>query len=119
VEQIDDQPIILTTITRPFDFEADTRALHLDGSALIDTIGDQVWSIMDLSQLNMSFSELMIGMAMTATDTAFGMDSRTSHLVFIGNDAMVAMAALGLKQDQYGGIFNALIPYRRRGSGLY
>lgn len=104
VQQIDNEPIILTTLTRPFDFEEDTQALHQAASTLIDNIGTTVWSIMDLSELHMSFSELMMGMAMTSKDAAFGLDSRTEHLVFIGNDSMVTMAAIGLKQDQYGAI---------------
>lgn len=108
VTQYQDKPVIISTLTRPFHFDSDTRLLNIEGVKLIDSIGEPVWSIVDFSALDITFSELTVALSSFAKASPGEIKQRVIQFVFVGEDDMASIAAKGVQQDQYGNTASAV-----------
>jgi hypothetical protein len=104
VRQYNNLPIIISVISRPFDFIADTKTLNVEGVKLIETIGRPVWSIIDFSDLGITFGELTLGLSTFTTSVAPNIQKRIVQFIFVGDSEMASIAAQGIQHDQYGGL---------------
>jgi hypothetical protein len=104
VEKLKDEPIIIFTIEKGFKFEQNTGTVQLEIADAIEGLPKPVFLITDFSQIDMTFSELVLALGTARSGDAGSFSDQRLRNVFVGHDDMVDLAAKSLFQTQYGKI---------------
>lgn len=103
VERVPDEPIIIMTILRRYDFEKDAPEAHTEVDRLLEEIEGRAYLITDYSQIDLTFSQLVVALGRaTRGETGSASDPRIRQNIFVGEGEMVDLAAESLLQTQYG-----------------
>lgn len=97
VKQVGDEPIIVATIIPPIDTVTEPRLTGQAANAIARRFQSTVYRITDLSRLDLSYEELVMGMA----DDIKNSEPNMEH-IFVGTGDMVELATQSMKLPQYG-----------------
>jgi len=104
IQRLPGEPIIINTLAADFNVSRDALPSLQETFTLVEEIGGPVYSIMDVRQLSISFSDLVLGMGMlTRGEMALFTDPRL-RLIAVGASGLAAMGAKALSQAQYGNL---------------
>ncbi len=99
--QLPHEPIIVVTTVAPFDPTKEMEATGRQFMELAQAIAGPIYRIIDISQWEMTFNDLVTVMA---EDVRSGADSDPNiHSVLVGTSAMAALGSKSAQQQQYGG----------------
>jgi hypothetical protein len=103
IQRLSDQPVIVVTITDPFDAYQELPATEQRFRELADTIQGPVYRIIDMREWHAKFIDVMSGLAFdTRREGGMSKDSRI-RTVLIGSGEMIKITATAMTQKQYGG----------------
>lgn len=106
VEMLPDEPIVLVSVTEPFDLKADIHAFVDDLLSALDRASQPVYEVMDVRALKLSFSTIVDALALTTrSDSVKRIDKHPklkAWIIVLDND-LLRIGANALGQDQYGG----------------
>ncbi len=97
-ERVPNQPIVVITIGPTVDGASDPVESHAATHQLLADETGTVYRILDFSQVNVSFGDVVMGMN---SDPGFR-DPRMKTIM-VGTHDLVQLAAQSAAQDQYGG----------------
>src|SRR5512140_3442202 len=102
IQRLAGQPIIVTTVTDPFDVYKELPLAEKRFREMADTIEGTVYRVIDISQWNIKFTDLVQGLAFdTREDGGLSRNARV-HTVIVGSSLMARIGAEAAKQRQYG-----------------
>jgi hypothetical protein len=103
--QYDAEKNVLTlTYLNPFNQDAVQQGMDKIKEHYSPT-GDHLYLISDVTDVEMSFSEIMLAMHTASKgDEGYSVTASNQTNVVVGTDALVQMAVEALKQDQYGSV---------------
>lgn len=99
-----DRNIVIATYSDPFSPE-DVVKTMAETTKHYDPNGEKLYSVSDTTQLNLSFSDLVVALA-SATTHADGwrIGAPNSVTIFVGSADLLLMGREALKQEQYGAV---------------
>lgn len=100
VEQIPNQPIIVVTVTEPFDPFKEMPVSTRQFQELTASIQGTIYRIVNVTRLKMLFNDLVNVLAADTRGGA-GADPRV-RTVIVGSGEMVELGVKAMKQQQYG-----------------
>ncbi len=100
VEQIPNQPIIVVTVTEPFDPLKEMPVSNRQFSEIAATIQGTLYRIVEITRLKIGFNDLVNVLAVD-TRSGPGADPRV-RTVIVGSGEMVELGVKAMKQRQYG-----------------
>lgn len=107
VEQIPGEPIVVTTVTEPFDPRQDIATTFAEITQLRLAIQGDVVLILDLRGARTNFSQMVAALAQAAdgirAGRAAGID-RPPITIFVGSGILADFASKAMGQRQYGGV---------------
>jgi hypothetical protein len=101
VKQIPQQPIVVITITEPYNRLKEAPVAEQQFQALTATIQGTIYRILDVTGWRIPFDDLVNALA-SDTRGGTGADPRIRSIM-VGTSEMAALAAKSMKQKQYGG----------------
>lgn len=104
VEQLpEEKNIVVATYGNPF--SADDVAITMtETTQYYDPAGPTLYSISDASQLDLSFSDLVMALAGATRTDGWKVGAPNSVTIFVGSNELVRMGREALKQQQYGAV---------------
>ena len=63
VEKVPNEPIVISTISNPYDAMVDSAGIAQELLQILSETSDTIYYVADMSNLNVSFSELTVGLA--------------------------------------------------------
>lgn len=96
---LQEEPVILFTIQAPIDGENDARVTSEKAIEFAEELGQPVYRIVDFSQVDVTFTDIVMGMSAGA-----GVPADLVQTYMVGSHALVKLAAESSAQEQYGGI---------------
>lgn len=104
VERLPDEPILIITYETPFDFHIEPGQI-LEAMADIIIDSDQaVFAIHDTSNLSLSFSDVVTGMAGAFKNVRGQELSPRARILVVGGGTLLNLAVRSARQIQYGGL---------------
>ncbi len=104
VEKLRDESIVIFTIKKGFKFDKNTEEVQLEVAAAIEGLPKPIFLVTDFSQIDMTFSELVLALGNARSGDAGSFSDPRLRNVFVGTDDIVDLAAKSLFQTQYGKI---------------
>jgi hypothetical protein len=105
VEKLPDEPIVLVRITNPLDVSRDIPYLIQELERIFDASPEQLFDITDTIGLNVSFGELVAGMAaLTKGKSNVLRHPKVSGYAIVADSGLVQLGVSALGQVQYGNI---------------
>ena len=102
VWRVESEPIIVTTITEPVDWEADARGALVEVNRLTAQIEGEVYRIADLSGVKATFSDLVQGLAAVTRSEGGWLSAPGQRPIVVTSQQITALFADFAQQDQYG-----------------
>lgn len=111
IERLDNENIAIARYIQPFNPQQDLSYVKTELEKLLASASGAFHVIVDLSQINLTFGDLVQSMGETV-DPDSEASAKKGRLVFtlVGSDALIKMAADAYAQDQYGGMKVELFP---------
>jgi len=104
VKQLPNEPILLMTVSSPFDMEKDAPPLFALAAKTAEPIPGHVYCVYDLRKLELSFGDLVLGLSAQTGHVAGSMSDPNITAVMIGSSEMLKLAEKAFQQKQYGEI---------------
>ena len=105
VEQYQDQPIIIATISEPVDYRQDIPDMFTCILELRDTLKSysKYYTIVDVTGIKPNFSELLFSLGEARKASQKRRPEFPNEIHMVGSGELFEMAANALSQIQYGG----------------
>jgi hypothetical protein len=106
IEKYPEEPIIVNTLHANFNFEADAENSTREAMKLLDTVPEPVYYIADTSQVNFDMDDTVKGSSFAARgdNPIFHHPNIKQVLLVIGDNAVQAMTAEGMRTEIYGNV---------------
>jgi hypothetical protein len=105
VELVPDEPIVIVTLSEPFDWEKDIRATTARVADLTRHMDGPIYRISNMKQVSLDFSEVVTALASATRVEEGGLNDPRFRVVFISQEALIDLAEFGARsasQEQYG-----------------
>lgn len=100
--RIENHPIVLFEMQDPFQPDVDTLACAEHAAALQEELGGMVYRIIDVSKLDVQFSDMMLAMGVEREAKGGAADPNITTC-FVGSTELVQLGTSALaQQEQYG-----------------
>jgi hypothetical protein len=111
VRRLGEEPIIVTTLTDPIDWARDIKQTTAQVAALVAEIDGEGFRITDLTRTNVTFSELMMGLAAVLRSEGGWLSTpRIQPLVVTTQELGREFQTFAAEQEQYGRLHIELFP---------
>lgn len=105
VELLPNEPIVIVTLSEPFDWEKDIQATTARVAELTRHMAGPIYRISDMKQVSLDFSEVVTALASATRVVEGGLNDPRFRVVFISHEALLDLAEFGARsasQKQYG-----------------
>lgn len=103
VEYQSDRNLVIATYSNPLDPHNDIRNVVTEVGVRYSTTGPLLYTITDVTQLDITFSDLVVGLAnATAHADGWRIGAPNSVTFVVGGGEMVSLTAQSVTQSQYG-----------------
>lgn len=102
MERLADEPILISTMEPPLSPEADVAAIGSELEHFLADMGAPIHLILDLSEVSLSFSQMVMMMGAAASRQHLGDGS--VRMVLVGSNPILKLGAESARQEQYGGV---------------
>ena len=105
IELLPDEPIMLLTFSEDFKVGQHIAASDDATRALLDTVNEPVFNVLDLRKVSMSFDDIMLGSNTGArSSNPIWKDPRIRETLFVSNMSLVNIAVKGLRSATFNNI---------------
>lgn len=102
LEKLPDENIAILTYTMPFTPQDVQHGVE-EISGVLETVEGNLYSVVDVQSIHLSFSDLVMGLANAVTDkTGWKLSNERTPLIVVGAHSMIKLAVDAIKQRQYG-----------------
>jgi hypothetical protein len=105
VDLLPNEPIVIVTLSEPFDWEKDIQATTARVADLTRHLEGPIYRISDMKQVSLDFSEVVTALAAATKAQEGGFNDPRFRVVFISQEALLDLAEFGARsasQAQYG-----------------
>jgi hypothetical protein len=100
--KLPDEPILILQLTAPADPLTDTQKMQQYIAQAMPQVEGMLYIISDFSQADLSFSDVVVGMAEFSREIVLAPNAMPFIPVLVGSSRMVTLMAEAAHQDQYG-----------------
>jgi hypothetical protein len=104
VQRIPNEPIIVLKVMNPFNPAKEVPEQNAEIAKLSQGVTPPVYLISDLSELKISFSDLVVSLAEVKRDEESAFNNKNLVTLTVGSNEMVRLSVEAAKQKQYGGV---------------
>jgi hypothetical protein len=105
VEKYPDEAIMLICMINPFEFQTELPQMIDDMARVFEASSERLYTIIDATDLELGFSEMVMGLAELAKDqNAVMRHPKALGYVIIANNDTLRLAGQALTQKQYGSL---------------
>jgi hypothetical protein len=105
IEKLADEPIVLVTLSNPFDVKEDVPLFAHQLQAVFDSEAGPLWDVTDVRDLSIAFGDMVSGMAMiTRGELGVLRHAKVCRFAIVASSNLILIAAKALGQQQYGAI---------------
>jgi hypothetical protein len=102
IQQVGNEPIIVVKTTNPFNPEKEVPEQNEKIGKLVQRMTPPVFLIADLSELQISFSDLVLSLAEVKRSEDGAFNNKNLITLTVGSEEMVKLSVQAAKQKQYG-----------------
>lgn len=104
VQKLVGEPVAIVTYTPPFNIERDLFQAREQLAEISKKVSGTLHIVIDVSRLDLSFSDIMIGMGESSGARLEEINAGDVSMSFIGSPDMLQMVKDAYQQEQYGGM---------------
>jgi hypothetical protein len=103
VMPVDDTPILMVTMTNPYDYYREPQQLFAEIHALTDQMAGRIFVIYDCRSFELTFDDVINKMAIQTKGLAGSISDERLETIIVGSGELFHLMVESFRQEQYGG----------------